>query len=38
MRPAVEPGRFAGWIAPPPRGINGLPLDHDYVRLARKES
>ena len=37
MRPAVEPGRFAGWIAPPARGINGLPLDHEYVRLTRKE-
>jgi benzoyl-CoA 2,3-dioxygenase component B len=29
----IEPGRFAGWIAPPPRGINGQPLDFQYVRL-----
>jgi benzoyl-CoA 2,3-epoxidase subunit B len=37
MRPVVEPGRFAGWIAPPARGINGQPLDFEYVRLARRE-
>jgi benzoyl-CoA 2,3-epoxidase subunit B len=29
----IEPGQFAGWIAPPPRGINGQPLDFQYVRL-----
>ena len=33
MKPVVEPGKFANWIAPPPRGINGLPIDFDYVRL-----
>ena len=33
MKPVVEPGKFAHWIAPPPRGINGLPIDFDYVRL-----
>jgi benzoyl-CoA 2,3-dioxygenase component B len=33
MVPVIEPGRFAGWIAPPPRGINGQPLDFEYVRL-----
>jgi benzoyl-CoA 2,3-dioxygenase component B len=33
MTPVVEPGTFASWIAPPPRGINGQPLDFDYVRL-----
>jgi benzoyl-CoA 2,3-dioxygenase component B len=33
MVPVTEPGRFAGWIAPPPRGINGQPLDFEYVRL-----
>jgi benzoyl-CoA 2,3-dioxygenase component B len=32
MRPVTEPGRFAGWIAPPGRGINGLPVDFEYVR------
>jgi benzoyl-CoA 2,3-dioxygenase component B len=33
MVPVVERGKFASWIAPPPRGINGQPLDFDYVRL-----
>ncbi len=28
-----EPGKMAGWIAPPERGINNLPLDHEYVRV-----
>ncbi|HET9490521.1 MAG TPA: benzoyl-CoA 2,3-epoxidase subunit BoxB [Methylomirabilota bacterium] len=35
MVPVTEPGRFAGWIAPPPRGINGQPLDFEYVRLRK---
>jgi benzoyl-CoA 2,3-dioxygenase component B len=34
MTPVVEPGLFAGWIAPPARGINGQPVDFRYVRLA----
>src|SRR5207248_508351 len=33
MRPETEPGKFASWIAPPPRGVNGQPLDFEYVRL-----
>jgi benzoyl-CoA 2,3-dioxygenase component B len=33
MRSVVEPGKFAGWIAPPARGINGHPIDFEYVRL-----
>ena len=33
MQPVREPGRFAGWIAPPPKGINGQPLDFEYVKL-----
>lgn len=28
-----EPGKMAGWIAPPDRGINNLAVDHDYVSL-----
>jgi benzoyl-CoA 2,3-dioxygenase component B len=32
MQPVVEPGKFANWIAPPARGINGQPLDFEYVR------
>ena len=30
----VEPGKFANWIAPPSRGINGQPVDFEYVRFA----
>jgi benzoyl-CoA 2,3-dioxygenase component B len=33
MRRVTEPGKIAGWIAPPDRGVNELPLDYDYVRL-----
>ncbi|MBM4440291.1 MAG: benzoyl-CoA 2,3-epoxidase subunit BoxB [Candidatus Rokubacteria bacterium] len=33
MTPVVEPGKFASWIAPPARGINGQPVDFEYVRL-----
>src|SRR3989442_15374888 len=29
----IEPGRMAGWIAPPERGINNLPLEYEYVKL-----
>jgi benzoyl-CoA 2,3-epoxidase subunit B len=28
-----EPGKFAGWIAPPPIGINKQPVDFEYVRF-----
>jgi len=28
-----EPGKFAGWIAPPARGINNQPLNFEYVRF-----
>jgi benzoyl-CoA 2,3-dioxygenase component B len=34
MRPVTEPGRMAGWIAPPDRGINSQPVPYEYVRLA----
>lgn len=34
MQPVHEPGKIAGWIAPPARGIDGkAPLDFEYVRL-----
>ncbi len=29
----IEPGKFAGWIAPPAMGINRQPVDFDYVRF-----
>ncbi|MGH8678469.1 MAG: benzoyl-CoA 2,3-epoxidase subunit BoxB, partial [Burkholderiales bacterium] len=33
MQRVTEPGKMAGWIAPPERGINKLPVDYEYVRL-----
>ncbi len=33
MQQVVEPGKMAGWIATPERGINDLSLDYEYVRL-----
>ena len=33
MQPVTEPGKFANWIAPPSRGINGQPVEFEYVRL-----
>ncbi|MGH7277758.1 MAG: benzoyl-CoA 2,3-epoxidase subunit BoxB [Candidatus Rokuibacteriota bacterium] len=34
MQPVTERGKCASWIAPPARGINGQPVDFEYVRLA----
>ena len=34
MKPVLEPGKVANWIAPPERGINNLPVDYEYVRVA----
>jgi benzoyl-CoA 2,3-epoxidase subunit B len=33
MRRVTEPGKVAGWIAPPEIGINNTSLDYAYVRL-----
>ncbi len=33
LQRVVEPGKMAGWIAPPDRGINNLPVDYEYVHL-----
>jgi benzoyl-CoA 2,3-dioxygenase component B len=33
MRRVVEPGKFAGWIAPPATGIDRHPLEFEYVRF-----
>jgi benzoyl-CoA 2,3-dioxygenase component B len=33
MVPCRKPGEFAGWIAPPPKGIKGNPIDFEYVRF-----
>ncbi|MEO5764863.1 MAG: benzoyl-CoA 2,3-epoxidase subunit BoxB [Casimicrobiaceae bacterium] len=34
MGRVIEPGRFANWIAPPPRGVNNQAVDFAYVRFA----
>ena len=34
MKPEVEPGRFASWIAPPKVGIDNKPGDFEYVKIA----
>jgi benzoyl-CoA 2,3-dioxygenase component B len=34
MKRVVAPGKMAGWIAPPDRGINSLALDYEYVKLS----
>ncbi len=34
MGSVTAPGKFAGWIAPPPIGINKQPQDFEYVRFA----
>ena len=34
MQPVTEPGRMAGWVAPPSVGINGKPIEYEYVRGA----
>jgi benzoyl-CoA 2,3-dioxygenase component B len=33
MGRVAEPGKFAGWIAPPIMGINRQPVEFDYVRF-----
>ncbi|MEP7029854.1 MAG: benzoyl-CoA 2,3-epoxidase subunit BoxB [Pseudolabrys sp.] len=34
MQPVAEPGKFAGWIAPPKVGIDNKPGEFEYVKLA----
>jgi benzoyl-CoA 2,3-dioxygenase component B len=29
----TEPGKMAGWLAPPSRGIHQKPVDYDYVKM-----
>ncbi|MFC5063225.1 benzoyl-CoA 2,3-epoxidase subunit BoxB [Actinomycetospora atypica] len=33
MHPVLEPGKIAGWIAPPSTGINDKPVDFEYVHF-----
>jgi benzoyl-CoA 2,3-dioxygenase component B len=32
MQPIYEPGKMAGWISAPKRGINRQPVEYEYVR------
>jgi benzoyl-CoA 2,3-epoxidase subunit B len=32
MHPVIEPGKVASWIAQPNKGIDGKPLDFEYVK------
>jgi benzoyl-CoA 2,3-dioxygenase component B len=34
MKPVTEVGKVAAWLAPPEQGINGMPVEYEYVRLA----
>ena len=34
MGRVAEPGKFANWIAPPAAGINGQPIECEYVRFS----
>ncbi|MEZ6183543.1 MAG: benzoyl-CoA 2,3-epoxidase subunit BoxB [Planctomycetota bacterium] len=34
MVQVLEPGKFASWIAPPRKGINGQPIEFEYVKRA----
>ena len=31
MIQVLEPGKMAGWIAPPDKGVGGKPVDYEYV-------
>jgi len=33
MRPVTAVGEFAGWIAPPQKGVGGRPVGFEYVRI-----
>ena len=33
MQPVRDPGRMAGWIAPPASGIHAKPVEFEYVRI-----
>ncbi|HTO97852.1 MAG TPA: benzoyl-CoA 2,3-epoxidase subunit BoxB [Myxococcales bacterium] len=32
MHPVTAPGKMASWLAAPAKGINGMPVDFEYVR------
>jgi len=33
MKRVTEPGKIAGWVAPPARGIHGKPFEYEYVKF-----
>jgi benzoyl-CoA 2,3-dioxygenase component B len=33
MRPVLEKGKIASWVAPPPKGVNDQAVDYEYVKL-----
>jgi hypothetical protein len=33
MKPCLERGKTASWIAPPPKGVDNQPIDFEYVKL-----
>jgi benzoyl-CoA 2,3-dioxygenase component B len=33
MQPVREPGKMAGWVAPPANGLHGKPVEYEYVKL-----
>ena len=35
MVQVTKPGEFAHWIAPPKRGINGNPIEFEYVKFTQ---
>lgn len=37
MKPVYERGQFAGWIAPPAKGINDQPIDYEYVAFSEEK-
>ena len=37
MKPETEPGKFAGWVSAPIRGINGQAIEFPYMRETRAE-
>jgi len=34
MQRVTEPGKIAGWVAPPARGIHGKPFEYEYVKFS----
>ena len=37
MKAVYEPGQYANWISPPRKGINGKPVDFEYVKFHRDD-